>query len=107
RGGLGDASQAEDFEVGTGLLLRFTHELEAYVRARARLLERVVASRGVEQVHFVRGNDHAGAGLAFIRTTATMLLLGAFWAATGWPMGANAMLLATIFSGLFATVPNA
>ncbi|MGR4894928.1 FUSC family protein [Stenotrophomonas sp. LARHCG68] len=104
---LADRAQAEDFEVGTGLLLRFTHELEAYVQARAQLLDRVVASGGVEQVHFVRGNDHAGAGLAFIRTTVTMLLLGAFWIATGWPMGANAMLLATIFSGLFATVPNA
>lgn len=98
---------AEDFEVGAGLLRRFGKELEAYVRARGQLLYRVVPSRGVEQVRFVRGNDHAGALLAFVRTTATMLLLGAFWVASGWPMGANVMLLATIFSGLFATAPNA
>lgn len=107
REGLADAEQVEDFDVGSGLLLRFTHELEEYVRARGHLLDRVVPPRGVEQVHFVRGNDYAGAGLAFVRTTLTMLLLGAFWISTGWPMGANAMLLATIFSGLFATVPNA
>ncbi|WP_269790929.1 FUSC family protein [Stenotrophomonas sp. Iso1] len=102
-----DAAQAEDFEVGTGLLRRFSQELESYIRARGQLLQRVAPSKGVERVRFVRGNDRAGAMLAFVRTTTTMLLLGAFWAATGWQMGANVMLLATIFSGLFATAPNA
>lgn len=102
-----DADQAEDFEVGTGLLRRFSQELESYIRARGQLLQRVAPSKGVERVRFVRGNDRAGAMLAFVRTTMTMLLLGTFWAATGWPMGANVMLLATIFSGLFATAPNA
>jgi uncharacterized membrane protein YccC len=104
---LGDPAQIEDFDVGMDLLRRFTHELEDYIRARGHLLHRVVPAVADLRVRFVRGNDHAGALLTLIRTTATMLLLGTFWVATGWPMGANAMLLATIFSGLFATTPNA
>lgn len=107
RAGLADVGQIEDFEVGADLLRRFAHELEEYLRARGQLLHRVAPSAGVERVRFVRGNDHAGAALAFVRTTATMLVLGAFWVATGWPVGASAMLLATVFSGLFATAPNA
>jgi uncharacterized membrane protein YccC len=35
-----------------------------------------------------------------------MLVLGAFWIASAWPMGASAMLIATIFAGLFASTPN-
>ncbi|MGH8052347.1 MAG: FUSC family protein [Stenotrophomonas sp.] len=107
RAALGSSTQAEDFEVGAGLLRRFSRELESYIHARGQLLHRVAPSKGVERVRFVRGNDHAGALLAFVRTTLTMLLLGVFWVGSGWPMGANVMLLATIFSCLFATAPNA
>jgi len=107
RVGLSGSAQVEDFDVGVGLLQRFASELEQYVRSRAQLLQRVAPVVGQERLHFVRGNDYAGAMLAFIRTTATMLLLGAFWAATGWPSGSSAMLLGTVFAGLFATAPNA
>ena len=104
---LGSDTQVEEFDVGVDLLRRFTHELEDYVRARGELLQTVAPAVAEGRVRFVRGNDHAGALLTMIRTTATMLLLGTFWVATGWPLGASAMLLATIFSGLFATTPNA
>ena len=107
RAGLPAGVQADDFDVGVGLLLRFASELEHYVGSRAQLLQKVAPALGQERLHFVRGNDYLGALLAFFRTTATMLVLGAFWVATDWPMGANAMLLGTIFAGLFATAPNA
>jgi uncharacterized membrane protein YccC len=35
-----------------------------------------------------------------------MITLSAFWVVSGWPFGASAMLLATIFSGLFAAAPR-
>jgi uncharacterized membrane protein YccC len=35
-----------------------------------------------------------------------MLVLGAFWIYSAWPLGSSAMLLATVFAGLFATIPN-
>ena len=107
RAGLGAGTRMDDFEVGAGLLQRFVSELEHYVGSRAQLQQRVVPTLGQERLHFVRGNDYLGALLAFFRTTATMLVLGAFWVATDWPMGANAMLLGTIFAGLFATAANA
>ena len=102
-----DASQAEDFAVGVELLRRFVKELEQYVHARGQLTLQVAPTQDDARAHFIRGNDYAGAAVAFTRTAITMLLLGALWAASGWAMAVNVMLLATIFSGLFATVPNA
>lgn len=107
RRGISTDTLAEDFDVGAGLLRRFIKELERYVRARGHLMLRVAPNQDEARAHFVRGNDYAGAALAFTRTTITMLLLGMFWAASGWPMAVNVMLLATIFSGLFAAAPNA
>ncbi|MGP1667296.1 MAG: FUSC family protein, partial [Rhodanobacter sp.] len=63
-------------------------------------------SGSVERVHFRRGNDHAGAAVAVLRTFLTMASLSAFWIASSWNYGASAMLLATIFSGLLASSPN-
>ena len=102
----GDA-QVEDFDVGAQLLRRFVKELEQYVHARRQLTLQVAPIEEDARAHFIRGNDYLGAAVAFARTGITMLLLGALWAASGWAMAVNVMLLATIFSGLFATVPNA
>ena len=107
RGGLQGAAQIEDFDVGAQLLRRFVKELEQYVHARRQLTAQVAPTEDDARAHFVRGNDYLGAAVAFARTAVTMLLLGALWAASGWAMAINVMLLATIFSGLFATVPNA
>ncbi|WP_082746447.1 MULTISPECIES: FUSC family protein [Stenotrophomonas] len=104
---LADAARIEDFAVGAELLRRFVKELEQYVLARGQLTLQVAPTQEDARAHFVRGNDYLGAAVAFIRTAITMLLLGALWAASGWAMAVNVMLLATIFSGLFATVPSA
>ncbi|CAM5252415.1 p-hydroxybenzoic acid efflux pump subunit AaeB [Rhodanobacter lindaniclasticus] len=46
------------------------------------------------------------ASVAVLRTFLTMVGLSVFWLASGWPYGSVAMLLATVFAGIMATVPN-
>ena len=106
RDSLTDAQDFRDFDTGASLLARFVDELHAYVDAAASLqAPRVIAASG-ERVRFDRGNDFLGAGLATVRTTLTMLALGVYWIYSAWPLGSSAMLLATVFAGLFATIPN-
>jgi uncharacterized membrane protein YccC len=95
-----------DFDTGASLLFRFADELHAYIEAAASLQAPRLVLRTLERVAFARGNDFASAGLAVLRTTLTMLALGIFWIESAWPMGASAMLIATIFAGLFATTPD-
>ncbi|NID06194.1 FUSC family protein [Luteibacter jiangsuensis] len=106
RASLDDAQDLRDFDTGATLLLRFVDELHDYVDAAATLQAPRVIAGSAERVRFDRGNDFLGAGIATARTTLTMLVLGAFWIASAWPMGASAMLLATVFAGLFASTPN-
>ena len=94
-----------EFDTGAALLLRFVAELRDFAALEGSLRE--VQVRGsVEKVHFKRGNDIPGALVGVLRTFLTMVVLSAFWLASGWPFGASAMLLATIFSGLLAASPN-
>ena len=106
RDSLTDTQDIRDFDTGASLLVRFVDELYAYVEAAASLqAPRIIAASG-ERVRFDRGNDFLGAGLATLRATLTMLALGAFWICSAWPLGSSAMLLATVFAGLFATILN-
>lgn len=106
RATLADTQDLRDFDTGASLLLRFVDELHAYVDAAASLQTPRVLGGSAEKVRFDRGNDWLGAGIATFRTTLTMLVLGLFWIDSAWPMGSSAMLLATVFAGLFATTPN-
>lgn len=103
---LADSHDLRDFDTGASLLLRFTDELHAYVDAAASLQTPRIIAGSAERVRFERGNDVIGASIATLRATLTMLVLGAFWIGSAWPMGSSAMLLATVFAGLFATIPN-
>ncbi|MBA2079748.1 FUSC family protein [Rhodanobacter sp. PCA2] len=105
RAGLAPGRAQLAFDTGATLLRRFLDELCAYVEVELALRGRVQRG-GVERVHFRRGNDATGAAVAVLRTFLTMTVLSAFWIASGWPFGASAMLLATIFSGLLAAAPN-
>lgn len=106
RASLSDPQDLRDFDTGASLLSRFVDELHDYVDAAASLQTPRVIAGSSERVRFDRGNDFLGAGLATFRTTLTMLVLGAFWIGSAWPLGSSAMLLATVFAGLFATIPN-
>lgn len=103
---LGDPQDRRDVATGVTLLERFADELHAYVSSAADLQAPRLGG-APESVRFARSNDLVGAALATLRTTLVMLALGAFWIASAWPLGASAMLIATIFAGLFATMPDA
>ncbi|WP_329741789.1 FUSC family protein [Dyella sp. A6] len=105
RATLTDPAAQLEFDTGDTLLRRFASELHEFTTTEIAL--RAGVQRGnVERAHFHRGNDHAGAVVAVLRTFLTMITLSVFWVISGWPYGASAMLLATIFSGLFAASPN-
>jgi uncharacterized membrane protein YccC len=103
---LAPGREVRDFETGASLLLRFAQELHDYVEVAAMLQARGAITGSAETVRFTRSNDFYGAGLAALRTTLAMSALAAFWLASAWPAGSQAMILATVFTGLFATTPN-
>jgi len=105
RAGLPDEPARLEFDTGAVLLRRFAGEILSFTELEAALRKGRVHGN-VERVHFRRGNDRAGAAITVLRTFLTMSTLSVFWVVTGWPFGASAMLLATVFSGLFAAAPN-
>ena len=90
-----------EFDTGAGLLRRFCSEMRDFTALEASLREGNLKG-AVEIVHFRRGNDVLGAAVSVLRTFLTMAVLSVFWLSSGWTYGSSAMLLATIFSGLFA-----
>ena len=90
-----------EFDTGVNLLRRFCSEMRDFTALEASLREGKLKG-SVEIVHFRRGNDFLGAGVSVLRTFLTMAVLSVFWLTSGWAYGSSAMLLATIFSGLFA-----
>jgi uncharacterized membrane protein YccC len=105
RAGLRSDSDLLDFDTGVALLDQFVGELYDYVDTASALQAPRLAGPA-ERVHFERGNDHVGATLAFVRTTLAMGALSVFWLSSAWPYGSSAMLIATVFAGLFASAPN-
>lgn len=103
---LSDAAACREFDTGAALLARLVDELAAFVATEHALRTGKPVKGGVEKVHFSRSSDLAGVGVAVLRTFLTMATLSVFWLASGWTFGANAMLLAAIFSGLMAASPN-
>ncbi len=106
RAPLADPDAQLEFDAGAALTRRFAGEIHAFSTMQAALRSGRRLGGSVERVHFRRGNDLAGAGVAWLRTFLTMAALSALWLASGWAFGASAMLLATIFSGLLAGSPT-
>jgi uncharacterized membrane protein YccC len=107
RGRLVLDSDLSGFDTGATLLRHLTDELHAYVRSAAPLQAPRLALGSVERVRFTRGNDFLGAGLAALRVSLTLLALGYFWIASAWPEGSSAIVIASVFAGLFASAANA
>jgi len=105
RAELSDSASQLEFDTGATLLQRFAGELLEFTTLED-ALRRGQQRGSVERVHFRRGNDYAGAGVAVLRTFLTMTTLSVFWLMSSWPFGASAMLIATIFSGLLAASPK-
>ncbi|WP_266169201.1 FUSC family protein [Dyella subtropica] len=89
-----------EFDTGADLVRRFASEMREFTALEASLRAGHL-SGSVEAVRFSRGNDYLGAAVSVLRTFLTMSALSVFWLISGWPFGSSAMLLATIFSGLF------
>ncbi|MBS0383483.1 MAG: FUSC family protein [Proteobacteria bacterium] len=100
-----DPTDRMEFDTGALLLERFAAELHGFVSLQGALRAGHI-TRGIEKTRFGRGNDPAAAGIAVLRTFLAMSVLSAFWLASGWTQGGNAVLLATVFSGLLAASPN-
>lgn len=96
-----DPARCEEFDTANALLHRFVGELRAYIEIAAHLAQPGARSGSVENIRFTRGNDLAGASITVLRAVLVMLVLGGFWILTAWPSGGQAMLIATIFCGLF------
>jgi uncharacterized membrane protein YccC len=103
---LHDIGACREFDTGAALLARLVDELADFVATEQALRTGAAIHGGVEKVHFSRSNDLASVGVTVARTFLTMTSLSVFWLASGWAFGANAMLLAAIFSGLMAASPN-
>ena len=106
RQGLTSRRELLDFDTGAELLGRCLQELRAYVQAYAQLRRPGVPTAAEKEVVFQHGNDRLGALVSGVRATVTMLVMGSFWILSGWVHGGSAMMLATIFTGLFASAPN-
>lgn len=106
RAAMASAYDALDFDTGATLVDRFVDELYAYVETASALQAPRLFGAVAERVGFERGNDYRGSALAMLRTSLVMGALSLFWIASAWPSGASAMLLATVFAGLFAAAPN-
>ncbi len=107
RTGLDARGDRLDFDTGAELVTRIAGELHDYANAYA-MLASPQAARGLVEpaARFSHANDWVGAAMVVVRTTLTMLAMGMFWLASAWPEGAGAMLIATIFSGLMASMPD-
>lgn len=96
-----------DFDTGAALIVRIAGELHDYTNAYATLATaRAARTQAEPAAPFSHANDWAGAAVVVVRATLTMLAMGTFWLASAWPEGAGAMLIATIFSGLMASMPD-
>lgn len=107
RAGLRSRADRLDFDTGAELVARIVAELHDYANAYAALASPQSVRRPPEPpASFSRSNDWATFSIVGVRTTMTMLAMGAFWLASAWPEGAGAMLIATAFSGVMAAAPD-
>ncbi|GGA37856.1 FUSC family protein [Dyella nitratireducens] len=106
RANMSSAYDMLDFDTGATLVDRFVDELYAYVETASQLQAPRLFGSVTERVRFERGNDYFGSALTMVRTSLVMGVLSFYWIVSAWPSGASAMLLATVFAGLFAAAPN-
>lgn len=102
---IADPTDRAEFDTGALILERLSAELHSFISLQGALRAGQI-TRGLEKTRFRRGNDFGAAGIAVLRTFLAMSVLSAFWLSSGWPQGGDAVLLATVFSGLLAASPN-
>jgi len=97
-----------DFDTALELLYRFIREMNAYAATYAALLENRdgLNRRAPGVIRFYLRTDLLVAALSGARAVVATLLAGAFWIASSWPSGINAVMNAGIVSALFAATPQ-
>ncbi|HTD03284.1 FUSC family protein [Undibacterium sp.] len=97
-----------DFDSAIELLLRFADELQSYARIQASVLSGAYLPEKEIQaaIDYVSATDPLVVFFSGLRTAATFGLTSAFWIFSGWPSGVDAVVLGTVFGGLFAVAPS-
>ncbi|WP_429363724.1 FUSC family protein [Paraburkholderia sp. GAS32] len=95
-----------DFDTAAELLFRFIDDLHAYTATYASLaVDAHERERWIE--HYEPKTNAFVAGVAGIRATIVLALLGAFWIATAWPSGGETLLpFGAAVSALASSSPN-
>lgn len=102
---IGALERAADLSVGHPALHEAIVRLEAALRDRLRLGERL-PERPRPHHPVILHRDWVGARHALIRAAGTMLLLGAAWVLTGWSGGPFVLLGTSVMISLFSTFDN-
>ncbi|HET6552798.1 MAG TPA: FUSC family protein [Dyella sp.] len=96
-----------EFDSGVTLVYRFVSELRDLAALEATLRETQGRLHGsVERVHFKRANDYVAPLITVLRGFLAMATLSVFWIETSWPVGPGALLTASFFCGLLASLPS-
>ncbi|WP_144110736.1 FUSC family protein [Paraburkholderia sp. BCC1886] len=94
-----------DFDTGAELLYRFIDDLHAYAATYASLaVDTHERERWLER--YEPKTNPIAAGVAGLRATLVIIVLGAFWIATAWPSGATLTLTAAAVCALASSSPN-
>ncbi|SIT48698.1 Fusaric acid resistance protein conserved region [Paraburkholderia ribeironis] len=94
-----------DFDTGAELLYRFIDDLHAYAATYASLaVDTHVRERSVDR--YEPKTNGIAAGVAGLRATLVMMVLGAFWIATAWPSGSTLTLNAAAICALASSSPD-
>ncbi|WP_153100564.1 FUSC family protein [Paraburkholderia hayleyella] len=93
-----------DFDTAAELLYRFVDDLHAYAQTYASLaVDSHARERWIER--YEPKTNLLSAGVAGLRATVVMIILGAFWIATAWPSGATLVLNAAATCALASSSP--
>ncbi|WP_118180602.1 FUSC family protein [Paraburkholderia phosphatilytica] len=94
-----------DFDTGAELLYRFVDDMHAYAATYASLaVDTHERERWIER--YQPKTNAIAAGVAGLRATIVMIVLGAFWIATAWPSGTTLTLDAAAVCALASSSPN-
>ncbi|CAB3796807.1 FUSC family protein [Paraburkholderia fynbosensis] len=94
-----------DFDTGAELLYRFIDDLHAYAATYASLaVDTHARERWIDR--YEPKTNAIAAGVAGLRATIVMIVLGTFWIATAWPSGSTLTLNAAAVCALASSSPN-
>ncbi|MES2103568.1 MAG: FUSC family protein [Pseudomonadota bacterium] len=97
-----------DFDSAIELLLRFCDELQNYSRIQASVLSGAYLPEKElsAAIDYVAATDPLLVFFAGLRSATVFALTCAFWIYSGWASGVDAIVLGTVFGGLFSSVPS-